>query len=202
MEKIEVTAPRLINEEVRWQHRRRLPVRGALIHAIGQGVIVPGEDASIYVVDFLRRSPELIGSSVSTHRVVHPRGEISICVPDDRVAFHAGESQFGELRNLNQTFLGLELVVEGEWKYSDFVLALDSGEISYTEEQYFSAGWQCAQWMMEHKFGRDRIARHSSVASDDVRGPGLGKYDPGTGFSWRDLQEQITIHLEAAGHIG
>lgn len=202
MEKIEVTAPRLINEDVRWQHRRRLPVRGALIHAIAEGVIVPGEDASIYVVEFLRTSPKLVGSSISAHRLVLPRGEISICVPDDRVAFHAGESQFGELRNLNQTFLGLELVVEGEWEYSDFVKALDADEILYSEEQYFSAGWQCAQWMMEHKFGRDRIARHSSVASDDVRGPGLGKHDPGTGFSWRDLQEQITFHLEAAGHIG
>jgi len=123
-------------------------------------------------------------------------------VSDDRVAFHAGESQFDELRNLNETFLGLELIVEGEWEYSEFVKALDSGENLYSEEQYFSAGWQCAQWMMEHKFGRDRIASHSLVAGDDVRGPGLGKHDPGTGFSWLELQEQISFHLEAAGHIG
>ena len=200
MEKIEVTAPRLIDKPIQWNRKRRLSVRGALAHAMGQIVVV--NDVTYFAADFLQNSPALTGYSYSAHRLSNPDGGIAVCVPDDRVAFHAGESQFGELRNLNETFLGLELLVEGEWEYSEFVRALDAGEILYSEEQYYSAGWQFAQWMMEHSFGRDRIAPHSAVAGDDVRGPGLGKHDPGKGFSWPRLQEQITIQLEAAGHIG
>ena len=193
-------APRLIDKPIRWRRQRRLDVRGALVHAMGAFLPMPSGEISAH--EFLRRSPELTGSSVCAHRLLHPDGSITVCVPDDKVTFHAGESQFGELRNLNETFLGMEWLVAGVWEYGHFVSALRGGEIDFSDEQYESGGWQYAQWMMEHKFGRDRIAAHSAVAGDDVRGPGLGKHDPGRAFSWRHLQEQITIHLEAAEYIG
>ena len=199
-ETVVVTAPRLIEHPLKWHRNRRLPIKGALAHAMGQGVITSG--STFQAADFLAQSPDLVGFSLSCHRLLNPDGSITICVNDDRVAYHAGESQFGELRNLNQHMLGLEWLVAGDWEYERFIQGMKDGTISFTEEQYDSGGWQYAQWMMEHGFGRDRIVSHSLVAGDEIRGPGLGKHDPGKGFSWRHLQEMISSHLSAAGFIG
>ena len=84
----------------------------------------------------------------------------------------------------------------------EFPAMAPEGEVEFTDAQYESGGWQYAQWMMTHTFGRDRIATHQYVAPDDVRGPGLGKHDPGRGFRMQRLQQSISNHLAAAGYIG
>jgi N-acetyl-anhydromuramyl-L-alanine amidase AmpD len=168
---------------------------------MGENVIVPSRGV-FPAANFLEDSPDLIGFSLSCHRLLHPDGSITVCVDDDRVAYHAGESQFGELRNLNQVMLGMEWLVAGDWDYERFIHGMRAGTIKYTDEQYESGAWQYAQWMMDHTFGRDRIVSHSSVAGDEVRGPGLGKHDPGKGFNWPRLQESISRHLTAAGYMG
>lgn len=187
--------PNIIEHPVRWSHRRRRTVEGSLIHAMGQFVVVP--DVGIYpAAEFLERSPELVSSSYSAHRLVEPNGDIVVCVPDDRLAFHAGDSRLGELIGLNKTFLGLEWLVEGEWHITAFNDAMRKGTAKFTDEQYESAGWQYAQWMEAHDFGRHRIVTHAQVAGDDVRGPGLGKLDPGVGFNHGRLSNFINRSME------
>ncbi|KKM88500.1 hypothetical protein LCGC14_1258210, partial [marine sediment metagenome] len=45
---------------------------------------------------------------------------------------------------------------------------------------------------------RHRIVTHQQVAGDDVRGPGLGKLDPGNGFNHGRLTNFITRFLKEA----
>jgi len=164
---------------------------------MGQFVVVP--DVGVYpAAEFLERSPELVSSSYSAHRLLEPNGDIIVCVPDDRLAFHAGDSRLGDLIGLNKTFLGLEWLVEGEWHITAFNDAMRKGTAKFTDEQYESGGWQYAQWMLAHDIPRHRIVTHQQVAGDDVRGPGLGKLDPGNGFNHGRLTNFITRFLKEA----
>ena len=192
-----IVEPGIIQHPVPWSHTRRRPIEGAIIHAMGELVVVPGK-GTYPAAEFLERSPELVGSSYSAHRLVDPEGDIVVCVPDDRLAFHAGDSRLGELIGLNKTFLGLEWLLPGEWVYGDFVVEMGRGNVGYTDEQYESGGWQYAQWMQEHDFERPRIVTHAQVAGDDVRGPGLGKRDPGVGFNHGRLTMAIDRATQGA----
>lgn len=167
---------------------------------MGEGVIV---GSHVYAAEkFLEDSPTLIQASVSAHRLLKPDGSIILCVPDDRVAYHAGTSRLGELVGLNSSFLGIEWLLQGDWDYPDFKAVMKNGSVPFTDAQYESGGWQCAQWMMEHDFGRQRIVTHQAVAGDEVRGPGLGKLDPGVGFNHGRLTNVINAELAAAGYEG
>ncbi len=182
--------PSVIEHPVPWSHHRRRPVEGGIIHAMGEFIEVPNK--GMYpAAEFLERSPELVGSSYSAHRLLTPSGEIIVCVPDDRLAFHAGDSRLGELIGLNRTFLGLEWLVEGEWHITAFNEAMRKGTAKFTDKQYESGGWQYAQWMLDYAIPRHRIVTHAQVAGDDVRGPGLGKLDPGVGFNHGRLTNSI-----------
>ena len=185
-----IVEPGIIQHLVPWSHTRRRPVEGAIIHAMGELVIVP-EKGTYPAAEFLERSPELVGSSYSAHRLVAPNGDIIVCVPDDRLAFHARDSRLGELVGLNKSFLGLEWPLPGKWIYGDFVVEMGRGNVGYTDEQYEAGGELYAQWMREHGFDRSRIVTHAQVAGDDVRGEGNGKTDPGIGFNQGMLTNAI-----------
>ena len=190
--------PTIIERPVPWSHRRRRDVEGAIIHAMGERIEVPGKGA-YPAAYFLKHSPELVGSSYSAHRLLAPNGDILVCVPDDRLAFHAGDSRLGELIGLNKTFLGLEWLLPGEWVYGDFIVEMGRGNVRFTDEQYEAGGWQYAQWMREHDFERPLIVTHAQVAGDEVRGPGLGKVDPGVGFNHGRLTIAIQRALQEMG---
>lgn len=187
--------PNITEHPVAWSHRRRRPVEGALIHAMGEFIVVPGK-GTFPAADFLERSPELVGSSYSAHRLLAPDGDIIHCVPDTRLAFHAGDSRLGEMIGLNRTFLGLEWLVEGEWHITAFNEGMRKGTIHYSEEQYKSGGWQYASWMRAYDIPRHRIVTHQQVAGDDVRGVGFGKLDPGLGFNHGRLTNYITQFMQ------
>ena len=170
------------------------PVAGAIRHAMAERLTVTNHgifDAAV----FLEKSPELVGTSLSAHRLVKPDGTIVVCVPDDRVAYHAGASKLGDLVGLNATFLGIEFLLAGEWNYPDFKQAMLTGSAQFTEAQYDAGGWQLAAWMRAWQFGYERVVDHRAVASDAVRGMGLGKLDPGVGFNHGMLTDSIRRHL-------
>lgn len=193
--------PEIIDHPVPWWKARRRRIEGVVLHAMGEQVMVDG--MTIPAESFLEESPTLVKASLSAHRLVKPDGSIVLLVDDENVAHHAGESRLGELIGLNPTFLGMEFLLPGPWLYEpDFKNAMKRGTPQFTDAQYESGGWQCAQWMMAYEFGRARIVTHQAVAGDDVRGPGLGKLDPGVGFNHGRLTNVINSELAAAGYTG
>ncbi len=187
---------KFLDHVVPWSKTRSHAILGAVRHAMGERVVVPNK--GIYDAEvFLEKSPELVGFSLSAHRLIKPDGTILVCVADDRVAYHAGDSKYGELVGLNRTFLGVEFLMPGEWIYSDFKQAMLNGSAKFTAEQYDAGGWQFAEWMQTYGFGYANIVDHSGVAGDDVRGPGQGKLDPGCGFVHGRLTDRIRHYLAA-----
>ncbi len=189
--------PEIIDHPVPWWRVRRRRIEGLVNHAMGEGIDLGTEVVSAAV--FLEKSPEYCNKTLSANRLLKPDGSIVLLVDDENVAYHAGESRLGELIGLNETFLGMEWLLPGEWNYPEFKKAMQTGNTPFTDAQYESGGWQCAKWMLEHDFGRQRIVDHQAVAGDDVRGPGLGKLDPGVGFNHGRLTNVINAELEAAG---
>ena len=189
--------PQIIDHPVPWWRVRRRPIGGVVNHAMGENIdlgtkVVPAEV-------FLEKSPEYCNTTLSAHRLLKPDGSIVLLVDDENVAYHAGESRLGELVGLNGTFLGMEWLLPGDWIYEpDFKNNMQRGTVKFTDAQYESGGWQCAMWMLEYDFGRSRIVDHQAVAGDDVRGPGLGKLDPGVGFNHGRLTNVINAELAAA----
>ena len=171
--------PTVRNGAVRWSRARREPVRGAIIHAMGEWIILD-DKGMVPALQLLKRSHMLLGLTLSVHCLIKPNGMIVRCVGDDREAYHAGHSKFGELENLNRTFLGAEFLVAGEWGYAAFRTEMLRGKVGYTAEQYDAGGWLYATWMKAHGFGLNQIMTHAQVSGDHVRGKGKGKLDPGT----------------------
>ena len=163
---------------IRWSRARRELVCGAIIHAMGERIIL-GHVGTVTAHQLFKRSHLLLGVTLSVHCLIKPDGTIVRCMGDDREAYHAGHSKFGELENLNRTFLGAEFLVAGEWDYAAFRQEMLTGKVGYTAEQYDAGGWLYATWMKAHGFGLNQILGHFQVSGDHVRGKGNGKLDPG-----------------------
>ena len=183
---------------LRWRRSRgEHLIEGAVIHAMGEQIVVGDEEIDAW--DFLDRSPDLIGSTLSVHALIPPEPPIIRCVPDDAIAFHAGHSRFGQLESLNQTFLGAEFLLPGVWDYGRFKEEMLRGNVGYTDAQYEMGGWLYAHWMLEHSFERYRVAPHSQVSGDAVRGERKGKIDPGVSFNHGRLTNEINRNLKEMG---
>src|SRR6266702_3778586 len=60
-------------------------------------------------------------SKVSSHYVVFENGRIVQCVPEERRAWHAGESSWAGETDINSRSIGIEIVNPGHgWDYRDF----------------------------------------------------------------------------------
>ena len=85
---------------------------------------------------------------------------------------------------INTWFLGVEMLMEGDWSYGPFRQALKDGTITYPLVELEATAWQVAQWCVEYGLTPGSVVRHSDVASDRLRGPSKGKLDPGAGLDW------------------
>jgi N-acetylmuramoyl-L-alanine amidase len=107
---------------------------------------------------------------VSSHYVVDEEGQITVLVPEERRAWHAGISFWQGRRVLNDVSIGIEIVNPGhEWGYRPFpgrqiaaVIALSQGILA------------------RHAIPPDRVVAHSDIAPDR-------KQDPGELFPWGQL---------------
>jgi N-acetyl-anhydromuramyl-L-alanine amidase AmpD len=77
--------------------RRSLPVTLVVLHATAGGSYAGARAA--YVT-----------RGVSAHYTIDTDGTIYRNVPEERIAWHAGQSQWGQLRDLNRHSIGIELV--------------------------------------------------------------------------------------------
>lgn len=159
-------------------HRSRpaeVKVTGAIVHSMGERIRFEGE---------LLEAPVLLERQrLSVQALISQAGEIVSCCGVDRIAYHAGISEWEGERDLNRTFLGAEWLVAGDHDYPSFLKAITLPGC-YSEAQYRAGGWLYASWALAFGFGFDRILAHSQVSSDAVKGEGKGKRDPGPGFDW------------------
>ena len=194
--------PPVVEQRLEHSHTRLHQVKGVVVHCMGEYVrLSMTEGGRVPAWDFLARSPQLAGGKLSAHCLVSPGGTIVRCVSDDQGAYHAGVSKWREWNNLNAWFLGIELLLPGDWAYGPFKTALMDGSAVFPGPSLEAAAWQVATWVETHAVGLDNVVRHSDVAGDGVRGEGRGKLDPGTGLDWTAFMQLVQewrtqFHLE------
>ena len=116
-------------------------------------------------------------SKVSTHFLINQNGKVYRMVQDNRVAWHAGKSCWGNYKNLNKYSIGIELVNKGHrFDYTNF-----------TKKQIFSLVQICKKLIKRYKIKKNNIVGHSDIAP-------IRKIDPGEKFPWEYLaKKQIGI---------
>lgn len=149
--------------------------KGIIVHSMGEYISYNGED--LYAKDFLK----VLGLSV--HGFIKPDGLYDKMIDSPNKALHAGLSFHEPYKNLNNYYLGFELLVQGTHDYTSFLKAIHR-EDTYTENQFRTALEVCRYWIKKYDIPNSRVVRHCDVSGDDVRGKGKGKKDPGPGFDW------------------
>lgn len=110
---------------------------------------------------------------VSCHYLVtdEPSPRVIALVPEDRVAFHAGESHWRGVDNLNESSLGIEIVHP------------DGDSSAYPEAQVAAVGRLVRELVDRHGIPPRNVVAHSDVS------PGR-KVDPGRHFPWERLHRE------------
>ena len=109
-------------------------------------------------------------SKVSSHYLINRRGKIFRLVHDKHVAWHAGNSCWEKLKNLNENSIGIELVNKGH----------QFGYTSFKKKQISSLIKLCKKLIKKYKINKKNIVGHSDIAP-------LRKIDPGEKFPWEYL---------------
>jgi len=124
-------------------------------------------------------------SKVSAHYVVFENGRIVQCVPEEKRAWHAGESAWAGDTDINSRSIGIEIVNPGhEFGYTDFPLRQIAAVISLCKSIITRRG----------PISADRILAHSDVAP-------ARKQDPGEKFPWGLLSESGVGHWVRAAPL-
>lgn len=151
--------------------------KGIIVHSMGEYI------NGLFAPDFL------LSIGLSVHAFIGADGKVYLAAGTDRVAYHAGKSKFGSQIGLNSTFLGFELLVEGEQTMSTFTEAIQNGK-PYSDEQYTAAAELCSQWINDFEIPIENIVGHSDVSGADVRSD--PKIDPGNAFDWERFRNLLT----------
>jgi N-acetylmuramoyl-L-alanine amidase len=109
-------------------------------------------------------------AKVSSHYVVDENGNIVQLVPEARRAWHAGQSSWEGMEDINSRSIGIEIGNPGHsFGYPDF-----------PEPQVAAVIALCRDLVERHRFRADRVLAHSDIAP-------LRKWDPGEKFPWERL---------------
>ena len=150
---------------------------GIIVHSMGEYI------NGLFAPDFL------LSIGLSVHAFIGVDGKVYLAAGTDRVAYHAGKSTFKDHVGLNSTFLGFELLVEGEQTMDTFTEAIQNGN-PYKDEQYEASAELCNQWMNEFNIPIENIVGHSDVSGSDVRPD--PKIDPGNAFDWERFRSLLS----------
>lgn len=174
---------------------RRATVDMIVVHSISEHIWWPesksGEQSRyVPVLEWLTR-PVPGKDPISAHAYIDPEGGVNYICDENHKAWHAGRSRWNGETDLNRVSLGVELVVEGAHDWFSFLRAIREPDC-YNSLQYRALGWLIYIWCLAHvNITHDRIVAHSQISGDDVRGEGKGKPDPGDGFDWERMWEEI-----------
>ena len=112
-------------------------------------------------------------SKVSAHFLINQNGKVYRLVQDNRVAWHAGKSCWGNFKNLNKNSIGIELVNKGH----------QFGYTNFKKKQLASLIKILKKTIKRYKIKSKYIVGHSDIAP-------LRKIDPGEKFPWNKLAEK------------
>ena len=110
---------------------------------------------------------------VSCHFFINEKGKIYRLVKENKIAWHAGKSCWGKLKNLNKNSIGIELVNSGH-KY---------GYKNFKKKQILSLIKLSRILIKKYKIKDKNIVGHSDVAPER-------KIDPGEKFPWKELAKK------------
>jgi len=106
-------------------------------------------------------------TKLSSHYVVDEHGNVIQLVPEARRAWHAGESSWESVSDINSRSIGIEIANPGHsYGYPDFPEAQIAAVIAL-----------CRDLVARHRIRADRVLAHSDVAPQR-------KLDPGEKFPW------------------
>jgi N-acetylmuramoyl-L-alanine amidase len=111
-------------------------------------------------------------AKVSAHYMIDEDGAISILVPEDRRAWHAGMACWAGERDINGFSIGIELVNPGH----------EFGYRAFPAPQMEALKRLCLEILTRHPIPSHRVLGHADVAP-------ARKEDPGELFNWQDLAE-------------
>jgi N-acetylmuramoyl-L-alanine amidase len=141
------------------QDERLLPAEILLLHYTGMA----------YTAAAIERLCEP-AAKVSSHYVVDEDGNIIQLVPEARRAWHAGQSTWEGVGDINSRSIGIEIANPGHgFGYPDF-----------PEVQVAAVIALCRDIVARHSIRADRVLAHSDVAPQR-------KLDPGEKFPWERL---------------
>ena len=149
--------------------RRKKPVQGLIVHSMGE--YVDGKYAPHFLEDM----------GLSCHWFITPNGRLLETLAPDKVAFHAGKSHWNGQTNLNETFVGVELLIEGEHDWQSHLQAMKDPK-SFTDAHYQTLVELTCDLRKQFTISFANIVRHSDVSGEDVRRD--PKYDVGQAFDW------------------
>jgi N-acetylmuramoyl-L-alanine amidase len=158
---------------------RKNTIHGIVIHSMGE--TVAGKSAADFLEEY----------GLSAHYLITPEGEVTETVSPEKVAFHAGVSEWLGESHLNKSYIGIELLVKGEHTFSSLREAVQKSD-SFSELQFEACSVLCRELIGKYPdISAARFVRHSDVSGDRVRGKGKGKFDVGSGFPFSKLKESI-----------
>ena len=140
----------------------------------------------------------LTEQEVSAHFLITTRDEEPIynLVPEDKRAWHAGESEWKSSKNLNDSSIGIEIVNLG--LNEDILDDTDVGveralknqyrQAPYTEEQIKKIAILVKYLSEKYEIAPENILGHSDVAPHR-------KLDPGPMFPWKTLYDKYNIGM-------
>ncbi len=111
-------------------------------------------------------------SFVSCHYLINRAGKITLMVPENRIAWHAGKSKWKNFKDLNKYSIGIELVNKGH-KF---------GYQNFTNLQIKCLIHTCKRLKKKYKIKSSNFLGHSDIAP-------LRKIDPGEKFPWESLSK-------------
>ena len=107
---------------------------------------------------------------VSCHYLISRKGEIYQLVKDNHIAWHAGKSKWGKIKNLNSSSIGIELENRGH----------QFGYQKFSKKQINLLIKLCHKLKSKYRIKNHFILGHSDIAP-------LRKFDPGEKFPWEKL---------------
>tara|TARA_B100000989_G_scaffold252753_1_gene201020 strand:- start:146 stop:889 length:744 start_codon:yes stop_codon:yes gene_type:complete len=112
-------------------------------------------------------------SKVSTHYFIKNNGNIINMVPDEYIAWHAGESNWKNFKSLNKYSIGVEISNPGH----------NHGYKNFSHKQISSLIKLLKTFMRKYKIKMKNILGHSDIAPSR-------KKDPGEKFPWKKLEKK------------
>lgn len=112
------------------------------------------------------------GGRVSSHYVIDRDGTVYQVIPEDKRAWHAGVSAWGDItEDINSHSIGIEFQCPalGERTFTDF-----------SKEQIQAGTELCADIMKRYHIKPENVVAHSDIAPNR-------KFDPGQTFPWEEF---------------